>query len=163
MTQLTDKLREQNEELELLGSMVRAERATPTKANRQCTDEQLEITHKCLDECITLSSAPLTYRMSKDYDQLYDRLKAGGEALGVVPHKINDGRSGALIIRHGEWAITIGNAISGGAVLPIANDGIATERDALKAECERLSLEWLAPEVVIGDEEIERTEKPTDL
>ena len=30
------------DELELLGSMIRAERATPTQANQECTDEQLE-------------------------------------------------------------------------------------------------------------------------
>lgn len=34
-----DQLRE---EMELLGSMIRAERSTATEANRQCTDEQLE-------------------------------------------------------------------------------------------------------------------------
>lgn len=37
------------EELELLGSMIGAERATPTPENRQCTDEQIERCHKLRD------------------------------------------------------------------------------------------------------------------
>lgn len=37
------------EELELLGSMIDAERATPTPENRQCTDEQIERCHKLRD------------------------------------------------------------------------------------------------------------------
>lgn len=40
---------ELNDELELLGSMIRAERATSIEENRKCTDDQLEITHKVLD------------------------------------------------------------------------------------------------------------------
>ena len=53
---LSERLRaELNEELELLGSMIAAERLTPIPPNRICTDEQLEITHKALDRCIALA------------------------------------------------------------------------------------------------------------
>ena len=41
-----DQLRE---EMELLGSMIRAERSTATEANRQCTDEQLERCYQLRD------------------------------------------------------------------------------------------------------------------
>ena len=42
-----------NDELELLGSMLRAERVTATVDNRKCTDEQLEIAHKVLDRLLS--------------------------------------------------------------------------------------------------------------
>lgn len=57
-TELETKLKELNDELELLTSMVRAERLTATLENRQCTDEQAERTHKVLDRCIALASVP---------------------------------------------------------------------------------------------------------
>ncbi len=57
-TELETKLKELNDELELLTSMVRAERLTATPANQQCTDEQAERMHKVLDRCISLASLP---------------------------------------------------------------------------------------------------------
>lgn len=39
-----------NEELELLGTLIRAERNTPCDDNAQCTEHQLEIVFKIVDE-----------------------------------------------------------------------------------------------------------------
>ena len=57
-TELETKLQELRDELELLTSMVRAERLTATAANQQCTDEQGERAHKVLDQCIAFASVP---------------------------------------------------------------------------------------------------------
>ena len=57
-SKLEAKLQELRDELELLTSMVRAERLTATAANQQCTDEQGERAHKVLDQCIAFASVP---------------------------------------------------------------------------------------------------------
>jgi hypothetical protein len=47
------------DELELLGSLIRAERSNPSIASRECTDEQLERVYVLRDQLATKSAAPV--------------------------------------------------------------------------------------------------------
>ena len=91
--------------------------------------------------------SPVTYAMSRDYDKLYDRLCAGGEALGYVNSTMFPGvREPMRVKRLGEYDIMIGvRGMQFGGVGSYDEAKYQTERNAFIAECTRLSLEWLAP------------------
>ena len=86
----------------------------------------------------------MTYTMSRDYDRLYDLLCGGGEALGRV--QIGDLKYTARIEAfHGFIYIEYHEDEKFTQTTWSVRIGMSTSALALRDECTRLSLEWLAP------------------
>ena len=96
---------------------------------------------------LTALSAQQTY-LSDDYEELYELLKAGGEALGWIEGARLSGtriRQCAEMGRIGDWSLYIRGREHGGSVNEDDKTEFNTECDAFKAECKRLQLQWVAP------------------
>lgn len=97
-----------------------------------------------------LDAHPSQTVLSRDYEALYEHLKAGMEPFCLVDYDWvgaeKPSRDVARVHRFKEWDIQIGaRGIGYGQLMSMDKAIHASELDALKAECERMNLEWVAP------------------
>ena len=86
------------------------------------------------------------YKISRDYENLFELICKGFIVAAFVDYKFSDGqlaRDICKIQRLEEWRIMIGvRGMSYGDIYPFDADH-GTELEVFKRNCERMNLEWI--------------------
>lgn len=91
----------------------------------------------------------MTYRLSTDYDALFDAISAGEAIAAFVNYTLSDPvnvhQDICLIKRHGPYQISMAvRGLSYGGVYPF-DEEYGEERVLFARQCEALSLKWILP------------------